>query len=110
MDTSLNVFALQARFCGIFANPSRLRIMAILDDGETCVGDLARELSLSMSSVSQHLQIMKDRRAVVQRREGQNVYYRITNQKFLAGARLIREGILEELQKSGSLVKDARKR
>jgi ArsR family transcriptional regulator len=103
-----DVFALQARFCGIFSNPARLRIMALLAEGERCVGDLAEELGLSMSGVSQHLQVMKDRRAVVQRREGQNVYYRVTNRKFLEASKLIREGILEEIEKAGTLAEALR--
>jgi DNA-binding transcriptional ArsR family regulator len=96
-----DVFELQARFCGIFSNPARLRILALLADGERSVGDLADHLGLSMPAVSQHLQIMKDRRAVAARREGRSVFYRITNEKFLRGSRLIREGILEELRRSG---------
>jgi ArsR family transcriptional regulator len=99
-------FNLQARFCGIFANPVRLRIMALLGEGEMCVGDLASKLGISMSSASQHLQLMKDRRAVIQRREGQNVYYRVTNGKFLEGSRLIREGVLEEIRKAQAILAD----
>ncbi len=96
-----DLFAMQARFCGIFANPARLRILTLLAEGEKRVGDIARELGMSLSTVSQHLQTMKDRRAVRQRREGQNVYYRITNEKFLEASALIREAILEEIRKTG---------
>jgi DNA-binding transcriptional ArsR family regulator len=95
------LFAEQACFCAIFSNPIRLRIMAALNGRELCVGDLAKELDLSLSAVSRHLQLMKDRRAVVRRREGQSVFYRVLNQKFLEGSRLIREGLLEELQRAG---------
>ncbi len=101
------IFALQARFCGIFSNVARLKILALLAKGELCVGDIAGELDLSMSAVSQHLAVMKDRRAVAQRREGQNVYYRVRNRKFLRGSLLIREGILEELEKSGRILGSA---
>jgi DNA-binding transcriptional ArsR family regulator len=103
----LDVFATQARFCGIFSNVARLRILALLGKRELCVGDIANELGLSMSAVSQHLAVMKDRRAVSQRRDGQNVFYRMRNQKFLRGSLLIREGILEELEKSGRILDSA---
>lgn len=98
------LFAEQARFCGIFSNPLRLRIMVALDGREMCVGDLARELDIPLSAVSRHLQIMKDRRAVLRRREGQSVIYRVANAKFLEGSRLIREGLFEELQRAGERV------
>ncbi len=99
-----SIFAEQARFCGIFSNPTRLRIMAALDGREMCVGDLARELDLSLSAVSRHLQLMKDRRAVTPRREAQSVFYRVTNRKFLEGSRLIREGLSEELRRTGDRI------
>jgi len=102
-NKSLDVFALQARFCGIFSNAVRLRILNLLGNVELCVGDIASELGLSMSAVSQHLAIMKDRSAVYQRRDGQNVYYRVCNEKFLRGSLLMQEGLLEELEKSGKL-------
>ncbi len=102
-----DVCPLQARFCGIFSNVARLRILALLGKRELCVGDIASELELSMSAVSQHLAVMKDRRAVSQRRDGQNVFYRVRNQKFLRGSMLIREGILEELEKSGRILDSA---
>jgi len=104
-----DVLALQARFCGIFSNVARLRILALLGKRELCVGDISNELELSMSAVSQHLAVMKDRRAVSQRRDGQNVYYRVRNQKFLRGSLLIREGILEEIEKSGRILDSAKK-
>ncbi len=100
-NTSIDVFTLQARFCGIFANAARLRILNLLGKRELCVGDIASELGMSMSAVSQHLAIMKDRGAVSQRRDGQNVYYHVQNQKFMRGSLLIQEGLLEELEKSG---------
>ena len=78
--------------------------MVALEDDEKCVGDLARELDLSLSAVSRHLQLMKDRRAVTRRREGQSVFYRITNPKFLEGSRLIRAGLIEELQRTGDRI------
>lgn len=102
--TNISLFAEQARFCGIFSNPIRLRIMAALDGRELCVGDLARELDLSLSAVSRHLQLMQDRRAVIRRREGQSVFYRVANRKFLEGSRIIREGLFEELQRTGDRI------
>ena len=70
--------------------------MWLLADGEKSVTQLAQALGFSIHNVSQHLRIMRDRGAVVARRDGQNVYYRISNPKFMEGFMLIREGILED--------------
>ena len=91
-----NSFEIHARFCGVLANTTRIMIMWLLADGEKSVTQLAKALDLSIHNVSQHLRIMRDRGAVLSRRDGQNVYYRISNSKFMEGFLLIREGILEE--------------
>ena len=73
----------------------------LLGEGELSVGAIAEDLGMPEHSVSQHLRLMKDRNAVKARKDGRTVYYSITNKKFLKGARLIREGIIEEMQKIG---------
>ncbi len=96
------LFELHAAFCSIFVSATRLRIMWLLGDSELSVGTLAEALGLSLSNVSQHLRVMRDQGAVKARREGHQVLYRISNPKFLEGARTIRQGLVEELSKRAS--------
>ena len=102
-DSYEDIFELHASFCAIFASPTRLRIMWMLGNEEKTVGELAQMLGLSLPNVSQHLRIMKAQGAVRSRRDGRSIYYRVTNPKFLAGAKLIREGLLEDLGIAASL-------
>jgi DNA-binding transcriptional ArsR family regulator len=55
----------------------RLMILCNLAEGERSVGDLAEELGLSQSSLSQHLARMRSEDLVDTRREAQTVYYRL---------------------------------
>jgi DNA-binding transcriptional ArsR family regulator len=55
----------------------RLMILCNLAEGERSVGDLAEELGLSQSSLSQHLARMRSEELVDTRREAQTVYYRL---------------------------------
>lgn len=96
-----DICELHASFCTVFGHPHRLRILELVGKRERCVGDLATELGTSASNVSQHLRLMKDRRAVIERREGQRVFYRLRNRKFLRAANLVREALLEEFRKVG---------
>ncbi len=91
-----DLFDVHAQFCRVLGDPKRLRIMWLLDDGERSVGELAEALGVTLQNVSQHLRVMRDKGAVTRRKEGQTAYYRIANPKFLAGAKLIREGLREE--------------
>ena len=86
---------LHAAFCGVFADGKRLRIMWFLRDGEHRVNDIAEHLGVTQHNVSQHLRLMRDRGALIARREGNAVFYRVANPKFLQGARLIREGLFK---------------
>src|SRR4030042_2643316 len=89
------LFEMHAEMCQALANQHRLAIMHTLKDGEKCVGDLAAELGISVHNVSQHLRILRQRLLLRSRREGQTVYYSVTNHKFVQACALIREGLLE---------------
>ena len=61
------------------ANPSRLRLLCQLVDGEKPVGELCRAIDLSQSAVSQHLARLREARLVDTEKRGQMVYYRLCN-------------------------------
>ncbi len=96
-----DIVELHAAFCTVFSSPTRLRIMWLLGDSERAVGELAGALELPMANVSQHLRVMRDQGAVTSRRQGRSILYRIAHPKFTAGARLIREGLLDVLGRRG---------
>lgn len=62
------------------ADPTRLRLLSILMNGETCVGDLAQAIAISQSAVSHQLSFLRALRFVSTRREGQQIYYRIDDE------------------------------
>ncbi len=95
------LFEMHAEMCQALANPHRLAIMYTLKDGEQCVGDLAEALDISVHNVSQHLRILRQRLLVRARKEGQTVYYSITNPKFVQACGLIREALIEEHRAEG---------
>lgn len=56
------------------SDPTRLRILAVLMDGEVNVGDLVQYIGLSKSAVSHQLRSLRDKRLVRARKQGQKVY------------------------------------
>jgi ArsR family transcriptional regulator len=61
-------------------NPRRLMVLCkLVERGEMGVGDLAREVGLSPSALSQHLAKMRDENLVAFRREGRTLRYRIAD-------------------------------
>jgi ArsR family transcriptional regulator, virulence genes transcriptional regulator len=95
------LFLMHSELCKALASEHRLAILYALKDGERCVGDVAAEIGISVHNVSQHLRILKQRQLVRSRKEGQTVYYSITNPKFIEACTLIRQALLEEHQAEG---------
>jgi ArsR family transcriptional regulator len=98
---------MHADMCQALANKYRLAIMHTLKDGEKCVSDLAAELGISVHNVSQHLRVLRERLLVRPRKEGQAVYYSVTNPKFVQACALIREALLEEHSAAGRSLRAA---
>ena len=57
----------------------RLMILCSLASGERGVGELAEELGLGQSTLSQHLARMRAEGLVATRREAQSVFYRLVD-------------------------------
>jgi len=64
-------------FLKLIAEPTRLRLLALLAHGERCVCDIEAGLVLPQNLVSHHLAMLKREGLVVDRRAGKWVYYRL---------------------------------
>jgi len=68
--------------CGLLkamANEARLMVLCQLIEGEKTVSDLQEAVGLSQSAMSQHLAVLREQDIVATRRDGQSVYYRISD-------------------------------
>lgn len=61
------------------ADPTRLKILAMLFTGELCVGDIADHLEVSQSAVSHQLRLLRSLDIVRYRKEGREVYYTLAD-------------------------------
>lgn len=64
----------------MLADPTRVRIVLALKDGELSVNTLADVVAKSPAAVSQHLAKLRLARIVATRREGTRVFYRLENE------------------------------
>ncbi len=97
------IFELHASICRTLAHPKRLEILSLLRQGELSVSEMAEQMGVSLANASQHLAVLRDKRVVVTRREGVNVYYQIGNPKIVQACDLMREVLFEQLARSGAL-------
>lgn len=64
----------------LLGDPTRARLLyALLEAGELCVCDLAASTSTAESTVSQSLRMLRASGVVAGRREGRNVFYRLSD-------------------------------
>ena len=87
-----------ARLAGLFrllGDPTRARLLhALLEAGELCVCDLAAATGTAEATVSQALRLLRASGVVTGRREGRNVFYRLSD----AHVRMLLDLTLEHTQ------------
>lgn len=70
---------LVAKYFRALGDPTRLRLIAALQDEEASVGALVQRLGLPQPKVSKHLACLRWCGFVVTRREHRTVYYRVAD-------------------------------
>lgn len=56
-------------------DPTRLKILMLLATKEMAVNEIVEHVGLSQPTISRHLAILRDAEFVVDRRDGQSVFY-----------------------------------
>ncbi|MEW5985248.1 MAG: metalloregulator ArsR/SmtB family transcription factor [Chloroflexota bacterium] len=92
------LYELHASICQALANPKRLEVIDRLRDGEKSVTELAEALQIGQANLSQHLTVMRQKGIVRSRREGLNIYYRLSSPKIITACDLMRQVLLEHLE------------
>lgn len=72
-----------ASIFGALSDPTRIRIIHALIQGEMRVHDLSVILNMTQSAVSHQLRHLKNLRIVKRRKEGRNAYYSIDDEHIL---------------------------
>ncbi|OGC76025.1 MAG: hypothetical protein A2Z27_05545 [candidate division Zixibacteria bacterium RBG_16_50_21] len=93
-----------AEMCQVLSHPTRLEIITVLREGEQTVGVIAKLLEIGMGNLSQHLAMMRERRILSSRKAGNQVYYRVANPKLLKACDLLRDILLEQIEKESRLL------
>lgn len=81
----------------LIGDPTRARLLyALLEAGELCVCDLAAATGAAEATVSQALRLLRASGVVTGRREGRNVFYRLSDAHVRLLLDLTREHALHE--------------
>ena len=92
---------LARRFKGL-CDPTRLRVIRLLDHGELCVCDLTAALDLPQSTVSRHMAFLRNGGWVNSRRKGKWIYYTLAQPQ-----NEIQDAVLRALKQHLPILKQA---
>jgi transcriptional regulator, arsr family len=73
-------YILLTKFFKIFADETRLKIIAALSISELCVLDICAVLNMTKSAVSHQLSTLRQMRVVKSRKEGRSVFYSLDDE------------------------------
>jgi len=75
------------------ADPMRLKILHVLQNGEHCVNEILHEVGGSQANVSKHLSVLKRAGLVDCRRKGILAYYRIDDPEVFEICKICCDGL-----------------
>lgn len=72
-----DILELKANVLKALGQPTRLKILELLRNGERCVCEIFPAIQEEQSNVSRHLALMKAAGILASRKQGQMVHYRV---------------------------------
>ena len=79
-----------ADFFKVFGDPTRLKILFLLEQGELSVNKIAETLHMHQSTISQQLKLLRASRLVRHRKEGRSIHYSLNDDHI---ARILSMGV-----------------
>lgn len=74
----------------ILGEPSRLKIVLALSEGEMCVYHIVEAVNLNQSAVSHQLRILRENKVIKSRRNGQNIVYSLDDEHIMQIINLVK--------------------
>ncbi len=103
------VYSELARITKSMANPHRMEIIELLAQGEFSVEQIAEQTNLPIANASQHLQVLKNAQLVEINRQGNFIFYRLSNSNVFRAWKALRELGVERIASIEKVVKEFRK-
>ncbi|MBC3871649.1 MULTISPECIES: ArsR/SmtB family transcription factor [Undibacterium] len=99
-----------AQYFSALAEPTRLRILNCLRDGELNVGELAERCECSQANVSRHLSTLAKHGFIQREGRGNAAYYQIADESVYALCDLVCSNVARQLDAQAALLNTLRNR
>jgi DNA-binding transcriptional ArsR family regulator len=90
------------------AHPTRIAIVELLRNGELSAGQLIEQLGLEQANASQHLAVLRGKQIVVNRKEGNQVFYSLRDKALIEVLDILKRYFYSQLTQTASMLKEIR--
>ena len=94
---------------GVFqalGHPTRLAMMECLEKAELSVGQLCEKVGIEQANASQHLAVLRSKHIVLTRKEGNQIFYRLSDPLLGKVLESMREFFLAHMREALQLLKE----
>jgi ArsR family transcriptional regulator len=91
------------------AHPTRIAIVEMLRDGELPAGKLIERLGLEQANASQHLSVLRAKQIVVNRKDGNQVFYSLRSPRLIDVLDIMRRYFHEQLTETMAALEEIEK-
>jgi DNA-binding transcriptional ArsR family regulator len=88
------------------AHPTRIAIVEALRDRELSAGQLIEQLGLEQPNASQHLTVLRSKQIVVNRKEGNQVFYSLRDPVLIEVLDILKRYFYSHLSNTMSMLQD----
>lgn len=103
--TSITIYESHAEVCKALGHPLRIQIIDLLQEDELCFSDIMEITGGLESNLSQHLSGMVKKGILKQRKEEQNVYFKLFSTKVAKALGLMCQVLVDYLKSQQKLLK-----
>ncbi|MBX3079534.1 MAG: helix-turn-helix transcriptional regulator [Salinibacterium sp.] len=104
MTTDLPVAQLKSELFKALAHPIRVRALERLVAGEESVGELAEQLGVEVTQLSQQLAVLRRASVVSTRRDGNTIFYSVRDPRMAKLLAVARQLVVSNLEDSRTIL------
>jgi ArsR family transcriptional regulator len=89
----------------VLGHPTRIHIVEVLREGELSVGAIQEKLGIEPANLSQHLSVLRSKLLVVNRKEGNQVFYSLRDPLLTEVLDIMKRYFLAHLEEAMTLAR-----
>jgi DNA-binding transcriptional ArsR family regulator len=106
MEVSMEerILELKADILKVLAQPTRLKILELLRNGERCICEIVPAINGEQSNISRHISLMQKSRLVTTRKDGVKVMVKVRDPKIFEILDSVSLLLKKQIQETGKLI------